>query len=850
MANRWFGFVGSFVAGVALGVAVRPAPAADLEQTVTLLGWLSGAQLLVGLALVGGLIATTTLKRRLDSGIKIVLCGLSIAFIVTGAGGLRLANHAEDLRTWAAHPLCAQDRQEDQKAVYTGRVVAGPDLGPRGTTVEVRLVTVDGQRLGRGSPSRLPASIARVFLPKAGGAEASAGRAPFVGDLIEFYGAIETYPPQMLPGGWNGRQRMLRRGVILRSVARGPWERIDAAPYARPIRHSLDRLRTAFQRRVLAAVGLPEGGVIIALITGNRQFLRDDIEEAFRETGTGHLLAISGIHLAVLAAGLWWISARLCRLIPSLTARYGRRRITGLGVLVGLGLYVVAIGAPTSAVRAFMMVAAVVGAHLLYRPGSGLSGLALAALVILAWRPGTVSDLGFQFSFAATGAILLFLRRMPRVLERPPTTPFARPSGAPDWLRYTGQSVGVSVVASLAIWPVTLAHFGTVSVAGIPVNILVTPLVSASVFPCAFLGSALSAVAPTIGEAILWWAGHAMVRLAALLEPIGLMGGATAVPGVSSWWASVVVTLGVALLTVSRWRSRPLLIGGLLVTAGVLATELQHRGPADTLTVDVLPVGQGESVVVRSPTGDVMLIDAGGSRFGRDPGRSVVVPYLRRQGVSSIDWIVATHADVDHVGGLEAVVQYLQPQRIVVDGTERSALIRGLVEQVQAGGGTALRVGAGEQMSFELGGAVATIGRADPDLESAGHWALSDNNASLVTTLEYAGRRLMITGDIELASERWLAPSLPPVDWMTVPHHGSTTSSSPALLAALHPEVAVVSAGRDSPFGHPDPTILRRYESRRIPVVQVALTGLVRTVVRRTGRWSVQSHLSGIQRDL
>ena len=136
-------------------------------------------------------------------------------------------------------------------------------------------------------------------------------------------------------------------------------------------------------------------------------------------------------------------------------------------MVVGLGLYVVAIGAPTSAVRAFMMVAAVVGAHLLYRPGSGLSGLALAALVILAWRPGTVSDLGFQFSFAATGAILLFLTHMPGVLEQPSTTPFARPSAAPPWLRYTGQSVGVSVVASLAIWPVTLAHFGTVSLAGI-----------------------------------------------------------------------------------------------------------------------------------------------------------------------------------------------------------------------------------------------------------------------------------------------------------------------------------------------------------------------------------------------
>jgi competence protein ComEC len=840
VANRWYGFVGSFVVGVAMCVALRPAPAADLEQMAPWLGWISGAQLSAGLLLLGGLIAAAAFNKRFDSTFKIVACGLSVAFIVTGAGGLQLARYAQDLRTWAGHPWCAKG----EKAVYTGRVVGGPDLGPRGSTLDVRLLTVDGQRLGRNIPSVPPASIARVFLPRNTGDEGSMP-APYVGDVIEFYGALETYPPQMLPGGWNGRQRMLRHGIILRSVARGPWERIDGAAVTRPIRRSLDRLRVGFQRRVLASVSRPEAGVIVALITGNRQFLRDDIEEAFRETGTGHLLAISGIHLAVLAGGLWWFSAHMCRLIPSLTARYGRKRITGLGVLVGLGLYVVAIGAPTSAVRAFMMIAAVVGAHLLYRPGSGLSGLALAALVILAWRPGTVGDLGFQFSFAATGAILLFLTRMPGVLQRPSTTPFARPSATPTWLRYAGQSVGVSVVASLAIWPVTLSHFGTVSLAGIPVNILVTPLVSASVFPCAFLGSAVSAVAPTIGGAILWWAGHAMVRLASLLEPIGLMAGATAVPGVPSWWATVTVSLGVAILTVSRWRSRPLLIGSLLMTAGVLVTELEYRRSPDALTVDVLPVGQGESVVVRSPGGDVMLIDAGGSRFGRDPGRSVVVPYLRRQGVSSIDWVVATHADVDHVGGLEAVVEYLQPRRIVVDGTERSDLIGQLVEQVRTGGGTALQVAPGQHIRFDLGGAVATIGRADPDPASAGHWALSDNNASLVTTLEYAGRRLMITGDIERASERWFAPLLPPVDWMTVPHHGSTTSSSPALLDALQPKVAVVSAGRDSPFGHPDLTILRRYESRRIPVLQTALTGLVRTSVGSTGRWTVQSHLSG-----
>jgi len=845
VAIRWYGFVGSFVAGAGCGVAWRPSPSADLDHAVATLGWISIVQLGAGLAVLVGLIAATTLKHRFDEVLTVVACGAAVAFVVTGAEGLRLDQHLRSMVAWADRPSYASGK----KAVYTGVVLRGPDIGPRGSTVELRLIAADGNPIEEVASQTPVPWVARVFFP----ADAIVDSLPLPGDFVEFYGAVETYPRQMLPGGWDGRGRMLRRGVVFRAVARGPWERVEDSVgdlhgsfVVDPdvwIRRGLSRLRVGFQQRVLTSIGRPESGVVLALVTGNRQFLNEPVEEAFRETGTGHLLAISGIHLAVLAAGFWWIGGSMCRLIPSLTARFGRKRITGVGVLLGLGLYVAAIGAPTSAVRAWLMVTSVVAAHLLYRPGSGLSGLGLAALIIVAWRPGSVADLGFQFSFAATGAILLFLERLPGVLKRVTASPLSREYRLPTWVRHTGQSVGVSLVASLSTWPVTLVHFGTVSLAGVPVNLVVTPLVSVTVFPAVFAGSALTAVSPGAGAPLLWLAGRGMVRLSEYLGSIGHIRFATIVPGVPPPWVTFMICVGVVIFSASRWRRRPVVIGCLLVAGGLTIAEVWHRWPGGEMLIDVLPVGQGESVLMRSPGGEVMLIDAGGSRFGRDPGRSVVVPHLRRHGVGVVDWVVATHADVDHIGGLRAVVERLRPRRIVVDGSEGSRLIRSLADDVRDDGGTVWSITPGTRMEFHVGGVSVEIARAAPALESAGHWALSDNNASLVTTLEYRRRRFLVSGDIELASERWLAPVLSPVDWMTVPHHGSKTSSSSTLLDAARPRVAVVSAGRDSPFGHPDPSILRRYRTRQIPVFQVARLGLVRTRVRPDGRWTVRAHM-------
>ena len=217
VANRWYGFVGACVAGAALGVSMRPGVIGDLDHAMTSLEWISVSQLFGGIFMVAALTAAGVRNRRIEPMAAVWVCGVAVGLIVTGADGLRLAGHVDALKKWSEHPL----HEHGEKAVYTAHVLRGPQLGARGSTVEVRLEDVDGTPRAQLDPSALPEAVARVFLP----ADAVGETLPYPGDVIEFYAALETYPRQMLPGGWDGRQRMLRRGVVLRAVARGPWER-------------------------------------------------------------------------------------------------------------------------------------------------------------------------------------------------------------------------------------------------------------------------------------------------------------------------------------------------------------------------------------------------------------------------------------------------------------------------------------------------------------------------------------------------------------------------------------------------------------------------------------------------
>jgi len=552
------------------------------------------------------------------------------------------------------------------------------------------------------------------------------------------------------PGTFDYAQRLRRRDITVVGTARG--ERLTTLDDPEPAwTVRLRRRAVALMHEALPPVS---AALLAGLLLGERTDLPPDVDAAFRRAGVYHVLAVSGFNVALVASTVWALLS-LARM---------PRRVAALGALGVVIAFSAVVGPQPSVLRATLMASLVLLALLLERDASVLNGLALAALVILAARPADLLEPGFQLSFAATTGIVL----------------------APLPRGRLAIAVVVSAAAQLAVLPVGLAHFNQISTIGVLANLGVVPLAGVATV----LG--LVAIAVSVASAAL--AGWLLAAVwPVLLALRGVVAAAASVPGaVVHAPAPDPVAIGcyVAALALglAAWRQRGThrgrarrigAVAAALAGASVLSTLWPALRPSDgRLRVSVLDVGQGDAIVIEGPDGRTVLVDAGaGGPYRLDAGERVVAPFLWNRGILRLTAAVVTHADADHAGGMAAIRD------------------RFTVRQSWDGA-----PGAG---ALSLGGAVLTpLGAA----------AGGRNDAGRVLRVDFGLVSFLLAADVEGAGEQALLASGVPLGAtvLKVAHHGSRTSSGPALLAAVHPTVAVISVGVRNVYGHPDPAVLAR----------------------------------------
>ena len=552
------------------------------------------------------------------------------------------------------------------------------------------------------------------------------------------------------PGTFDYAERLRRLGIGAVGSARG--ERIVALDEREP------PWPARFRRRAVTAMrdALPpvSAALLAGLLLGERTDLPPDVDTAFRRAGVYHVLAVSGFNVALVASTVWALLA-LAR---------APRRVAALGALAVVVAFAAVVGAQPSVLRATLMAVLVLLALLLEREASVLNSLAVAALAILAVRPGDLYDPGFQLSFAATAGIVL--APMPR----------GRLAAA----------LAVSAAAQLAVLPIGLSHFNQLSTIGLLANLGVVPL--------AGLATVLGLVAIAAGfasEVLAGWlfsaawpiliALRGVVALAAMTPGAVVHLPAPGLVAVCAYVLALALGLGAWHLRDTRRRHARWLASGaaFLVVLSALATLGPALRPADgRLRVTVLDVGQGDAIVVEGPDGRTVLVDAGaGGPYRLDAGERVVAPFLWNRGVLRLAAAVVTHDDADHAGGMAAV-----RERFTVREHWDGAAAAG---------------------PLALGGATITpLAAADSGRNDAAH----------VLRVDFGLVSVLLASDIEAAGEQALVSSGAPLTAavLKVPHHGSRTSSGPALLTAVRPSIALVSVGARNTYGHPDPTVLAR----------------------------------------
>ncbi len=680
--------------------------------------------------------------------------------------------------------------------------------------------------------------VARLRLRADGGEVPVAATLPAfpsiaAGDVVEVGGGLRPPPDD------DGYGAYLRRSGASGTLDARTLKLVRASPM------TLQTLRDGSGDALQRALPEPEAGLAAGILVGLRERVDRTLAADFATAGVSHVVAISGWNIAIVAA------------LVAAVLRGRSRRLLALGILLTVVAYVIAAGASSSVVRAAVMAGVVLLARESGRAGRAAAALGIAATLLLLSDPAMIGDAGFRLSVMATAGLLAWATPLERRLRG------AAGGRLPGWL---AESLGISLAAQAATLPDVLATFGRLSLVSPIVNLAVVPLV-----PAAMLGGVVAMAAgaasmlgapsmlATIAGLPGWIVLHVIVSIvrfaaavpfAAVALPPGVAEVAAAAAGVAilggpaaiHWLRGRVPPRARATNQAARPAARartPPVIGrnqriGLAATA--LAVAIVGAALGDAILretrLTVLDVGQGDAILLETRTGARMLVDG-----GPDPDRVLLAldahipPWDRR-----LDIVVLTHPHEDHVAGLARILERYAVGRVYEPGMRGPGPGWAAWDAVLHDGPPRGILATGAQI--RLGEVRLSVlwpdpGAVPPEPPDTG---TGINNVSVVFLGEANGRRFLLMGDVEQGIDpTLLARGLPRVDVVKIAHHGSATASTQAFVDAVHPRVAIASAGAGNPYGHPAPSTLDRFRVGGARVFRTDQDGSVEVDLRPDG---------------
>lgn len=663
-------------------------------------------------------------------------------------------------------------------------------------------------------------------------------------------------------------QATLRASSLLEKTASAP---VSASTRLAKLRMLLsDRLDRMFPESPQTA------GILRAMLLGDRSFLDRSESLDYQKTGVFHVLVLAGLHIAALAVFLHWLARKL-RLPGWATAAF---------VLGCLFAYLSVVQQRPPVLRAGLMTAVVLIGSFFFRRLELLNAAGIAALVLLVNEPREILDTSFQLSFLAIGCIAaiavpwmrnhtgplsrslrawrdvtrdvmfsprivqfrLDLRDMAKGAARLAPTRYVE-AVQNVFIRVCGGTLrlaelfALSLVLQVGMAPMMARDFHRVTLTGPLANMVVVPL-TALIVPLGFLGLGTSLLIPAVGKLFaipLFQLIRLQTFLVALFSRIPR--GNFRVPGPPAWlifaFFTVGVVLAVSLRSERKWMvhlARLSVFSLVCLSILIVAPPFPITAERGALEVTLLDVAQGDSILVISPRGSTLLLDGGGAfagfrgreeHLGPDPGEDAVSAYLWSRGIQRLDAVTLTHAHQDHIGGLTAIMNNFRVKRLII-GRESAAPAQAELEKLASQMHVPLEHERKGQ-SFDWDGVRVTI--LWPEIAPEEIAPAAKNNDSLIMRLEYGQRSFLLPGDAEKQVEYTMlsengAGTLR-ADVLKVGHHGSKNSTTPEFLAAVDPQIAIISAGAENPYGHPSPELLERLEKSGSRVLRTDRDGAI-----------------------
>ena len=559
-----------------------------------------------------------------------------------------------------------------------------------------------------------------------------------------------------------------------------------------------------------------EGNLLLAILLGDKDKLSEDIQESFKTSNLSHMLAVSGAHVSYIILGLTYV------LQNSIIGKKNGKIVCIIFLLVFMAIT----NFTPSVTRACIMAVLTLFSGIIYRKSDVYTNISVAALITLIFNPYNLLDLGFQLSYGGTIGIIIFIKR---IQEKKSNSKV---------INYIKQMALVSIYANIIIIPIMMYHFNTVSFTFIISNIMASPILGIIVIT-GFLFIITSITVKPLTSLIAIFIKpilSILIKISQICSKLPFSN----ILVVTPYMFNVISYYAIILYCIKSKKNNKCKIIICLLIVLILINFIIYIFP-QKLRIFFIDVGQGDSTLIITPDKKTVLIDGGGSD-SFDVGEKVLLPYLLDRRILKVDYVLISHFDTDHCGGILTIMEKVKVKNIIIseqaehsENYERfkKLMIHKKIRLIEVKKGDKIKIG--RYSEFKILFPTSRLLSENPL-----------NNNSIVAQFNYNNFKMLFTGDIEkLAEQQILKAEKAEIraDILKVAHHGSKTSSIPEFIKAVKPKIALIGVGKNNTFGHPNQQTIKNLENIKCRIYRTDLQGEIIIKIDQKGRMNVKSKL-------